>query len=588
MKVKLSDRSDRKAWILAWLIVGAVNGVTQKAIAQEYKDTELLQAQESAGTDESINLNFPLNPISPEDQSSEPTDDPMAQVTSVSQLKDVQATDWAFQALQSLVERYGCIAGYPDSTYRGNRALTRYEFAAGVNACLDRVNELIATASSDLSSREDLATLQKLQTEFAPELATLRGRVDKLEARTAEIAANQFSPTTKLYGTVVVDVQGRTSNRGDVNPRDGVKDTDDIGTNANVISYTRLDLVSQFSPGTFLWTSITNVKGATSPRFTSVDAFNNFNGDVVLGNEYLAPEPLISDLFFNWQATDNLVLRVGAAGMDLVTNFRRLNRTLGPDLGALSRFGQRNPLLFTGFGRAGVALDWQFAKNASLQAVYSSNNPGNPGNESGLFDGNTTTGVQLQVAPTKSLDFSLYYVNNYGSNGCMFTFVGDDCLTGSKDPEGNLQTGQPLQTNAVGASVNWQITRGINLGGWGGYTNSQIPGLSGTVETTNYMVYLNFPDLFAKGNFGGIYVGQPPKIISSDLPVGNNVPGLINGNGGLAGGQPGTTTHIEAFYRFRLTDNIHITPGIIHIIDPGHTPDSDPVTIGILRSTFLF
>ncbi|OWY66980.1 hypothetical protein B7486_33615 [cyanobacterium TDX16] len=50
----------------------------------------------------------------------------LAQVTSVSQLSDVQPTDWAFQALQSLVERYGCIAGYPDGTYRGNRALTRY------------------------------------------------------------------------------------------------------------------------------------------------------------------------------------------------------------------------------------------------------------------------------------------------------------------------------------------------------------------------------------------------------------------------------------------------------------------------------
>ena len=87
----------------------------------------------------------------------------IAQVNSVSQLSDVQPTDWAFQALQSLVERYGCITGYPNQTYRGNRALTRYEFAAGLNACLDRVNELIATATADLVTREDLAILQKLQ-----------------------------------------------------------------------------------------------------------------------------------------------------------------------------------------------------------------------------------------------------------------------------------------------------------------------------------------------------------------------------------------------------------------------------------------
>lgn len=123
----------------------------------------------------------------------------MAQVTSVSQLSDVQPTDWAFQALQSLVERYGCIAGYPDGTFRGNRALTRYEFAAGLNACLDRVNELIATATADTVNKQDLATLQKLQEDFIAELATLRGRVDTLEAATAELEANQFSCTLHIY-----------------------------------------------------------------------------------------------------------------------------------------------------------------------------------------------------------------------------------------------------------------------------------------------------------------------------------------------------------------------------------------------------
>ncbi|MGB3510579.1 MAG: iron uptake porin, partial [Microcoleaceae cyanobacterium] len=127
----------------------------------------------------------------------------MDQVTSVTQLSDIQPTDWAFQALQSLVERYGCIAGYPDGTYKGNRAMTRYEFAAGLNACLDRITELIAAATADLVTRDDLAVLQRLQEEFAAELAALRGRVDSLEARTAELETNQFSTTTKLNGEVL-------------------------------------------------------------------------------------------------------------------------------------------------------------------------------------------------------------------------------------------------------------------------------------------------------------------------------------------------------------------------------------------------
>ncbi len=136
----------------------------------------------------------------------------MTQINSVSQLSDVQPTDWAFQALQSLVERYGAMpsartpsyAGYPNGTFKGNRALTRYEFAAGLNAALDRLNELIATGTADLVRKEDLATVQKLQSEFAGELATLRGRVDTLEASTAKLEANQFSTTTRLNGEVVI------------------------------------------------------------------------------------------------------------------------------------------------------------------------------------------------------------------------------------------------------------------------------------------------------------------------------------------------------------------------------------------------
>ncbi|ODG97603.1 S-layer protein [Nostoc sp. KVJ20] len=567
MKGRLISRSHRKTWMLAWLLIAGVHGVAQKALAQEYIDT--ITTQESGVKSDNI---IPSSP-SPEE--------PMAQVTSVSQLKDVQPNDWAFQALQSLVERYGCIAGYPDSSYRGNRALTRYEFAAGVNACLDRVNELITTATNDLVTREDLAILQKLQSEFSPELATLRGRVDSLEARTAEIKANQFSATTKLNGLLIVGVQGRTSNRGDVNPRNGQKDTDDAGTNTNVISLAQLYLTSQITPNSYLFTGLIDGKGRTTPRFTNSVSRN----DVLLGYEFPTDSLIVSDLNLHWLVTDKLAVMVGTEGVSMPAAFRGPNRVESAATGPLSYFAQRNPILNMGYGHGGIAIDWQFTKRASLQAIYTSYQPGNPGTASGLFDGTTTTGVQLLLTPTDTLDLSLYYVNNYSSDGCLLTFVGDECLTTV-----NTTTGRsaPLQTNAVGATVTWQISPRISAGAWGGYTKSYIPGQSGNVETTNYMVFMNFPDLFAKGNLGGIYVGQPPKITSSNLPVGNNVPDFVNSGLGRAGGQPGTTTQIEAFYRFQLTNNISITPGIIHILEPGHTPDSDSVTIGILRSTFSF
>lgn len=542
--------------LLSLLIVEAT-GFTKTAIAQELPAT-------------TSELVFP----SAVDDSG--ADQPMAQVTSVSQLQDVQTTDWAFQALQSLVERYGCIAGYPNSTYQGNKSLSRYEFAAGVNACLDRINELINTATDDLVTKEDIAKLQKLQEEFTAELATLRGRVDSLEARTSEIAAQQFSPTTKLSGFLITGVQGRIHNRGDVNPRDGRKDTDDAGTNINVLSLAQVSLNSQITPRSYLVTSFWHGLGSTAPRFGNSVSRN----DVFLGYEYPTDDKLtLTDLSYHWLITDNLAVMFGTEGISMPSAFRGPNRIESAATGALSLFAQRNPILGIGFGHGGIAIDWQIAKRISLQAIYSSYTPGNSAKKSGLFDGNTTTGVQLLLTPNDALDVSLYYVNNYSSDGCLLTFIGDDCLSANSEP---------LQTNAVGATVTWQISPRVTLGAWGGYTNSYIPGTSGNVETTNYMVFMNFPDLFVRGNLGGIYVGQPPKIISSDLPDGSNIPDSISSGRGLAGGQPGSTTQIEAFYRFQLTDNISITPGIIHLLEPGHTPDNDPVTIGILRSTFTF
>merc|ERR1712078_427131 len=115
------------------------------------------------------------------------------QATSVTQFSDVYPTDWAYQALSNLIERYGCVAGYPNGTFRGNRAMTRYEAAALLNACLDRITEITDE-------------LRRLIKEFETELAIIRGRVDGLEARVGELEATQFSTTTKLEGQATFDI----------------------------------------------------------------------------------------------------------------------------------------------------------------------------------------------------------------------------------------------------------------------------------------------------------------------------------------------------------------------------------------------
>jgi len=111
------------------------------------------------------------------------------QVTSITQFSDVQPTDWAYQALGNLVERYGCVAGYPNGTYGGGKAMTRFEAAALLNACLDRVTEVTDE-------------LQRLLDEFKAELVVLTARVDGLDAKVGQLEATQFSTTTKLKGEV--------------------------------------------------------------------------------------------------------------------------------------------------------------------------------------------------------------------------------------------------------------------------------------------------------------------------------------------------------------------------------------------------
>merc|ERR1712216_461243 len=130
------------------------------------------------------------------------------QVTSITQFSDVYPTDWAYQALSNLIERYGCVAGYPNGTYRGNRAMTRFEAAALLNACLDRVTEVTDE-------------LKRLMKEFEKELAILKGRVDGLEARVGELEATQFSTTTKLKGKATF-VIGANSFGGDA--KQGIDD----------------------------------------------------------------------------------------------------------------------------------------------------------------------------------------------------------------------------------------------------------------------------------------------------------------------------------------------------------------------------
>ncbi len=510
-------------------------------------------------------------------------DDPMGQVTNVTQLSDVSPGEWAYEALRNLVERYGCIAGYPDGTFRGSRALTRYEFAAGLNSCLQQVERLIAASSEGFVVREDLETLQRLVREFETELANLGTRVDDLEGRTAALEDNQFSTTTKLFGQAIFGVQGRSENEFDF----FLDRFEDDSTNVNVIDNVQLSLFTQFSPRSLLLTGLQAGDGSGTGVFLENYVGLGYEGD---NNNDIQ----LSDLNYRQLFGNNFALIVGPVGVNPVNVFRGVNRIESAGAGPLSRFAQRNPIISIGGNGGGVGFDWQLGTRLSLQGVYSANRTNDPIN-GGLFggdEGTTTAGAQLVFSPTNTIDLSLQYINSYSPSGQLGTGVGDDILA-IQIPNADGFPRAPMLTNAFGATLEWRVTSGFTVGGWGGYTTSDFKGGDGTVETFNWMAFLNFPDLLGEGNLAGIYVGQPPKITSSDISDdngGRNIPSFVN-QGDITfseGGQPDTATHVEGFFRFQVTDNISITPGVIVIFNPNHNDNNDTITIGAIRTTFNF
>ena len=515
-----------------------------------------------------------VEPISQFNKRSE-SNNAMAQVTSVSQLSDVQPTDWAFQALQSLVERYGCIAGYPDGTYRGNRALTRYEFAAGLNACLERVNELIATAASDRVTREDVATLQRLREEFASELGILRGRVDALEASTAELEANQFSTTTKLGGEAVFAVAGIITGQD--------ASGNDLDDSTVFVDRVRLELNTSFTGRDLLFTRLATgnfsgfptVTGTTEGEFSFTQDEGNSVG--------------LEVLLYSFPLTEQTEVILGAAGTafdDFASTVNFLDGDGGS--GALSAFGTRNPIYYLGDG-AGLAIRQQLGNSLELSLGYLAGQANDPSDGNGLFEGPYGALAQLLIKPSDRFNIGLTYINSYNADD---TGTGSGRVTFARFDDvffedlGISAVDVPTSSNSYGVELSWRVSDNFVLGGWVGYTNTRLLSTAGGLfdrgglDIWNYAVTLAFPDLGREGNLLGFVVGMEPKVTNSSISSTNPDIDVDEDDD--------TSLHIEGFYQLQVTDNIAITPGVIWITAPDFNNNNDGIVIGTIRTTFSF
>jgi hypothetical protein len=541
--------------LLSGAAIAAPNTTTEVSTVETQVAKEVVQQPEVlAEVPASSGLLAQVQPYSNEGQNLQ------SQVTSVSQFSDVQPTDWAFQALQSLVERYGCIAGYPNGTYRGNRALTRYEFAAGLNACLDRVNELIATTTADLVTKQDLATLQRLQEEFSAELATLRGRVDALEARTAELEANQFSTTTKLQGEAIFAVTDALN--GDIAGKTVFQDR------------VRLNLQSSFTGRDILNTRLTagNAKGFINggeSKQTFEVSGNTANGVNIDKLTYEAP---VGPAQVYIAATGGQHSHYAA-----VNNPYFFDKTDGGN-GALSTFASENPIYRIG-GGSGIAVNVPFGKPgsilkpSSLTLGYLASEANDPTDGNGLFDGNYAALGQLNFNVGNRIALAATYVHGYfGARSTLFDSGLDDGAIVGTDLANNLRSTNGSSTNSYGISAAFTPSEKLSISGFVSYHDVIGFGANDNYEAWSYGVGVALPDFGKRGNVLGIFGGAQPYSFN-------------NGGGANSGDIP---YQVEGFYKYRVSDNISVTPGVIWLPSTGQNNNSEDTFIGTLRTTFTF
>ncbi len=527
----------------------------------------IAQAAPSAGSDDQI-----LDQINR--YSNEGSSNSQGQVTNIGQLRDVSPGDWAYEALRNLVERYGCIAGYPDGTYRGNRALSRYEFAAGLNACLNQIERIIGTGSGPVDDGS-IASLRRLVQEFQAELQTLTGRVDNLEGRVSFLEDHQFSTTTKLDGEVIFALTDEFA-------------LDNVDNNTVFQDRVRLTLNTSFTGQDRL---VTRLAAGNATLFSGVgfEGTQTFN----LGNT--GSNNVVVDwlaYYFPFKSSKVYVAATGGIHSDYAPTLNPYFEDYDGGNGALSTFASENPIYRIGGGAgAAVSLGVGPLKSvlgpSTLTIGYlagpnsSAGSANDPSNGNGLFDGEYAALAQLNFNLGDRIGLGFTYVHGYHNGGDIFDLGGGTGVVGT-DLANNptsvlLAPADGIVTNSYGLEAAFRLSKNISISGFGTYTDAILVG-QGDAEIWTYGAGLAFSDLGKEGNILGIFAGAQPYAGSVDAP-------------GVKSRVEDVPFHVEAFYKYQLTDNISITPGVIWLINPNGDVDGsnqDDAFIGTLRTTFKF
>ena len=541
--------------------------------------------------------------------------DPMTQVPGASQFRDVSPQDWAFEALMSLSDRYDCLVGYPNGTFRGNSPLTRYEFAAGLNACLNQLERLIGIGEV---SPEDLETLERLMREFEAELVALSERVDSLEDRVGFLEDHQFSTTTKLSSNVFINLT-EASPAGDIKV-----ETNDINTSLNLRRAARNSLTNAPIVSTAEEPSTTLSYLSWINFNTSFTGRDNLAIQLAAGTGNSPANALASAGLYNTfgvpftdqssLGTSDVVIRELFYTFPVGEKFRV---TVGPRINWYRHFdGNRYTFFLTGSGSfnssggtlvnavdrgSGAVVQWQFSDIASLTAGYLGENseflPSPFFNTSsdpskGLFGPTSTTTVQLSVNPINNVSFNAFYTyskldNNvpildqngnttgFGVGGATsepFYGVADDGFGGTINDA-------IAHTFAINGS--WAITPNIGLFGRYTYGITNIDPVTagrpdGEIRAQSLQLGVAFPDLGKQGALGTVSYLLPFSILE-----GRNFLASGGGNGGIQ-------YEFEATYFYPLSRNIALVPAFYFIGNANNFSDNPNIYVFNLRTQFSF
>lgn len=451
------------------------------------------------------------------------------QVTSISQFSDVRPTDWAYQALNNLVDRYGCVAGYPNGTYKGGQSMTRFEAAALLNSCLDRVTEVTDE-------------LQRLLKEFKTELIVLTARVDGLDAKVGVLEATQFSTTTKLKGEasfVLGGVPGLETNDGG-----------NVGNTA--FNYDlRLNFDTSFTGKDLLRTRLRAGNFGTDPFGTSSSLFKLDKA------ESTDNSVTIDRLYYQFPVSKSVTLTAGP----LVRNTEMAWVPTAYKSEILDFFAVAGaPGVYNKATGAGVGAQYVGKGGLVASLNYVAQNGGD--SETGVFESDGALNFLAQVG-YKAPNWGVGVGYRYGSEGTR-----PRSYNGLLGANGTLVDGQ--ESNAVAVNAYWQPSEsGFIPSISAAYGYNFVSGATGATDATDsdsWMVGLQWSDVFVTGNSAGIAVGQAPTAETG---------GVDN------------ATMLEIFYKFQVTDNISITPALFYVDNNQRYQDSNKWG-GVVQTKFTF